>query len=312
MQLIQKMPGKGRGYIALATTCIVWGTTWVASKIGVMTIPALQMAYLRQLLAGLCFVGFFMLYKKFPLPTAKQFQWILVMAILMFVFANGLSTWSLKWIPSGLSALIGALYPLSVVVIERLFFKSKRLTILTYLGLFLGLSGVGIVFYENAFENLTPSFIIGISLSLFAMLSWSIGTIFLSRNKANINPYYGTGWQMLISSFILFAMAELTQPTVPILEIPLKAWLVIIYLVVFGSIIAFVAFIYSMKKLPAAVSSLYAYINPLVAMVIGALVVNEKLTMNILWGAIVTLIGVYLVNLSIKRGNTKIIAEAEI
>ncbi len=312
MHIITKTSGKGRGYIALATTCIVWGTTWVASKIGVMTIPALQMAYLRQLLAGLCFVGFFMLYKKFPLPTAKQFQWILVMAILMFVFANGLSTWSLKWIPSGMSALIGALYPLSVVVIERLFFKSKRLTILTYLGLFLGLSGVGIVFYENAFENLTPSFIIGISLSLFAMLSWSIGTIFLSRNKANINPYYGTGWQMLISSVILFAMAELTQPTVPILAIPLKAWLVIIYLVVFGSIIAFVAFIYSMKKLPAAVSSLYAYINPLVAMVIGALVVNEKLTLNILWGAIVTLIGVYLVNLSIKRGNTKIIAEAEI
>jgi drug/metabolite transporter (DMT)-like permease len=107
-------------------------------------------------------------------------------------------------------------------------------------------------------------------------------------------------------------MAELTQPTVPIADIPFKAWLVIIYLVIFGSIIAFVAFIYSMKKLPAAVASLYAYINPLVAMVIGALVVNEKLTLNILWGAIVTLIGVYLVNLSIKRGNTKVIAEAEI
>ncbi len=304
--------GKGRGYIALVTTCIVWGTTWVASKIGVMAIPALQMAYLRQLMAGLCFVGFFMLYKKFPLPTARQFQWILVMAVLMFVFANGLSTWSLKWIPSGLSALIGALYPLSVVVIERLFFNSKRLTILTYVGLFLGLSGVGIVFYENAFDNLTPSFLIGISLSLFAMLSWSFGTIFLSRNKANINPYYGTGWQMLISSVILFVMAELTQPTVPIADIPFKAWLVIIYLVIFGSIIAFVAFIYSMKKLPAAVASLYAYINPLVAMVIGALVVNEKLTLNILWGAIVTLVGVYLVNLSIKRGNPKVIAEAEI
>ncbi len=307
-----KTTGKGRGYIALVTTCTVWGTTWVASKMGVMTIPALQMAYLRQLIAGICFVGFFMLYKKLPLPTAKQFQWILVMSILMFVFANGLSTWSLKWISSGLSALIGALYPLSVVIIERLFFKSKRLTALTYIGLFLGLSGVGIVFYENAFENLTPSFIIGISLSLLAMLSWSIGTIFLSRNKANINPYYGTGWQMLISSVILFAMAELTQSTVPLTDIPVKAWLVIIYLVLFGSILAFVAFIYSMKKLPAAVASLYAYINPLVAMVIGALVVNEKLTLNILWGAIVTLLGVYLVNLSIKRGNTKIIAEAEI
>src|SRR6186997_2624199 len=114
----------GRGYIALVATCLVWGTTWVASKIGVMEMPALQMAYLRQLIAGTCFVGFFMLYKKLPLPTIKQFQWIAVMAILMFVCANGFSTWSLKWIPSGLSALIGALYPLSVVILERLFFHS--------------------------------------------------------------------------------------------------------------------------------------------------------------------------------------------
>lgn len=304
--------GTGRGYIALAATCLVWGTTWVASKIGVMEMPALQMAYLRQLIAGICFVGFFMWYKKYPLPTLKQFQWIGVMSVLMFVFANGLSTWSLKWIPSGLSALIGALYPLSVVIIERLFFHSKRLTLLTYIGLFLGLTGVGIVFYENAFNNLTPSFIIGLTLSVFAMLSWSIGTIFLSRNKANINPYYGTGWQMLISSVILYVLAETTQPTIPIASISLKAWLVIIYLVVLGSIIAFVAFIYSMKKLPAAVASLYAYINPLVAMIIGAIVLKEKLTLNILWGAIVTVLGVYLVNLSIRRGEAKMIAEAEI
>ncbi|RYY64036.1 MAG: drug/metabolite-transporting permease, partial [Chitinophagaceae bacterium] len=108
---------KGYGYIALLTTCIVWGTTWVASKIGVHEIPALQMAYIRQFIAGIAFVGFFLFYKKSPLPTTRQFQWLLVMAVLMFVFANGLSTWSLKWIPSGLSALIGALYPLSVVII---------------------------------------------------------------------------------------------------------------------------------------------------------------------------------------------------
>ena len=85
----------------------------------------------------------------------------------------------------------------------------------------------------------------------------------------------------------------------------------IIYLVVFGSIISFVAFIYSMKKLPAAIASLYAYFNPLVAMVVAAIVLKEKLTLNILWGALVTLLGVFLVNYSIKRDSRKIIAEAE-
>lgn len=307
------MPNKkGYGYLALAATCFFWGTTWVASKMGVMEIPALQMAYIRQFIAGICFVGFFMWYKKFPLPTAKQFKWLTVMAILMFVFANGLSTWSLKWIPAGLSALIGALYPLSVVIIERIFFKAQSLTKLTYIGLFLGLSGVVIVFYENAFDGIDISMLIGLLLSLFAMLSWSVGTIFLARNRANMNPYYGTGWQMLISSLILFAWAESSQPTVPFADISLKAWMVIFYLVLFGSVIAFIAFIYSMKKLPAAIASLYAYVNPMVAMLLGAVVVKEKLTINILWGSIVTLLGVYLVNMSIKRQREKVIAEAEI
>ncbi len=311
MQGIQKSDGKGKGYLALFITSVVWGTTWVASKIGVTEIPALQMAYIRQLIAGICFVVFFMFYKKFPLPTAKQFRWITVMAILMFVFANGLSTWSLKFIPTGLSALIGALYPLSVVIIERVFYKSKRMTILTFLGLFLGITGVGIVFYENAFNSNGLSFGIGLTLSVIAMLSWSFGTIFITRNKANIDPYYGTGWQMLISAVILMFIAEATQPTVHLNEISLKVWMVILYLVIFGSIISFVAFIYSMKKLPAAVSSLYAYINPLVAMVTAAIVLDEKLTINILWGAIVTLIGVFLVNYSIKK-SSKVILEPEI
>ena len=311
MRSTNKMDGKGKGYFALAVTCVVWGTTWVASKIGVSEIPALQMASIRQLLGGVCFVLFFMVYKKLPLPTAKQFRWIAIMAVLMFVFANGLSTYSLKYIPTGLSALIGALYPLSVVIIERIFFKSKKMNLLTFIGLFLGLTGVAIVFYESAFDNMNSNFIIGICLSVFAMLCWSVGTIFLSRNKANINAYYGTGWQMLVISAILFVMAKLTQPTVALSAISVTGWLAIAYLVFFGSIITFVAFIYSMKVLPAAISSLYAYINPLVAMLVAAALLREKLTINILWGAIVTLIGVYLVNLSIKR-NTKVVAEAEI
>ncbi|RYF91938.1 MAG: drug/metabolite-transporting permease [Chitinophagaceae bacterium] len=300
-----------KGYLALTVTCLVWGTTWVASKVGVQEVPALQMASIRQLLGGLGFVLFFMLYKKLPLPTAKQFRWIVVMAILMFVFANGLSTWSLKYIPTGLSALIGALYPLSVVIIERIFYKGMKMTVLTFLGLFLGLSGVAIVFYENAFHNLSNDFFIGVGLSVFAMLSWSVGTIFLARNKANMNPYYGTGWQMLVSSLLLWIMAETTQATVQLSTISLKGWLAITYLVGLGSIIAFIAFIYSMKVLPAAIASLYAYINPLVAMLVGAVLLSEHLTLNILWGSIVTLIGVYLVNLSNKR-RQKIIAEPEL
>ena len=167
MSLQQKLPkGKAGGYLALTITSIVWGTTWVASKIGVASIPALQMAYIRQFLAGLCFVLFFMLYKKLPLPTKKEFVWLLIMALLMFVVANGFSTWSLQYIPTGLSALVGALYPLSVVIIEMIFYKNRNLSILTFLGLLLGISGIGIVFYENAFHHRPDGFIFGVGLSV--------------------------------------------------------------------------------------------------------------------------------------------------
>jgi len=308
---LQQHSGKGKGYIALTITSIVWGTTWVISKIGVREIPALQMSAIRQCIAGSLLVLFFLLYKKFPLPTLRQFRWILVMAVLMFVSANGLSTWGIKYIPTGLGALIGALYPLTVVILEKLFFKGSKLTLLTFAGLFLGLTGIAIVFYENAFHHMGPDFLFGISLSVIAMFSWSLGTVFLSRNKENINPYYGVGWQMLLSSLILFVVSSLTQPVVPLTEISRQTWLVILYLVFFGSLLAFAAFIFSMKKLPAAVASLYAYMNPLVAMMLAALILDETLTWDILWGSVVTLLGVFLVNYSIKKDRA-VIAESEI
>lgn len=303
---------KAKAYLALFATSTVWGTTWVASKMAVAQMPALQMAGIRQFIAGVLLVGFFMLYKKLAFPTAKEFRWLFIMALLMFVFANGLSTWGVKFIPAGMASLIGTLYPLSVVIIEAVFYRQKNFSVLTIAGMFLGIIGVGIVFYENAFHHSANNYVFGLILSVLAMLSWSFGTVFMARNKRPMNPYYATGWQMLISSVMLYLVAASTSPTLPFSAISLKSWALILYLVLFGSIIAFVAFIYTMKKLPVALASLYAYINPLVAMLVGAWVLNEKLTLYIFWGAVVTLSGVFLVNYSIRRRREKIIAEPEL
>lgn len=297
---------KTGGYVALCITSIGWGSTWVTSKIAIGHMPAFQMTSIRQFLGGLCFVLFFALYKKLPLPTGKQFIWLTIMSILMFVLANGLSTYSLKFIPTGLSSLIGALYPLCVVLIEYVFFKTKNITLLTVLGLLLGLGGVAIVFYENAFNAHHINFYWGLLLAVCAMLAWSIGSMVIARNKLHLNPYYATGWQMLIGAVILFFIAKATGPIMPLQQIPTTAWLAIAYLVIMGSLICFIAFIYSMKKLPPALFSLYAYLNPLVAMAISAWVLKEHISINIVWGAIVTLLGVFLVNYSIKK-STKLL-----
>jgi drug/metabolite transporter (DMT)-like permease len=277
----------------------------------VLEIPALQMAAIRQFLGGSCFLLFFIGYKKFPLPTLKQFGYILLLATLMFVGANGLSTWSLNYIPTGFSSLIGALYPLSVVIIEAVFYKQNNATSLTFVGMFLGIVGVGFVFYENAFHAHPQGFTFGLILSGTAMLCWSFATVFISRSKLKLNAYYSAGLQMFVGSFLLYIIALFAKQTVPFATISAKAWWAIAYLVIAGSIIAFVAFIYSLKVLPPAISSLYAYINPLVAMVVAYFVVDEKLTWNILWGALITLAGVYLVNYSIKRNDKKALEQNE-
>lgn len=295
------MTTKQKAYIALAATSIIWGTTWVASKIGVQKTPALEVASIRQFIAGSLYVLFFLFVKKLPLPTLKQLGWLAFMGILMFVSANGLATLALKYISSGLAALIAALYPLFVVLIEMLIYKNNKINQLTFIGIVLGIGGIGIVFYDNAFHSHTEGYLLGITLSLIAMVTWGIATIFIARKKAIINPYYATGWQMLISSVILFGMVIISGDHIPLTMIPAQTWGALAYLILAGSILTFVAFIYSMKHLEASIAALYAYINPIVAILVGSLVVNEKLTFNILIGSVVTLIGVYLVNKSLKQ-----------
>lgn len=205
------------------------------------------------------------------------------------------------------------LVPLSVVLIERFFFKSHNVSALTFIGLLLGIGGTFIVFYENAFQGARPEgFFFGVFLSFIAMLTWSIGSIIIAKNTMKINPYYSIGWQMLISAAILYLLALATGQHIPLQDIPAKGWGAVAYLVVAGSLITYAAFVYSMKHLPPALFSLYAYFNPLVAMVVAGTLLNEKLNINILWGAIVTLAGVFIVNYSVKRNEKKIMAEPEI
>jgi drug/metabolite transporter (DMT)-like permease len=302
---------KAKGYFALFITSFVWGTTWVVTKIGVSSMPAMQMVYLRHFIGGIIFVGFFMLYKKLPLPTMKQFRWLFIMSIIMFVIANGFSTWGLKFIPPGIGAIIGALYPLMVVIIEKIFFKNTQTNFVTLLGLSLSITGIALIFYKNSNTEQGPYFWVGIVLSAIAMISWSVGNIFIARNKSNINPYYALGWQMLISSALIFIFMQITNASIPLVKIPFSSWLAIGYLVVFGSLIAFVAFIYSMKKLPISIASLYAYMNPIIATFIGVLVFKQEVNIFVKIGMLITILGVAVVNDSQRRAK-KIIVEAEL
>jgi drug/metabolite transporter (DMT)-like permease len=292
---------KQKAYLALSATSIIWGTTWVASKIGVQKAPALEVASIRQFIGGGVYLLFFLLIKKQPLPTLKQLAWLSFMGILMFVSANGIATMGLKYVSSGLGALIAALYPLCVVLIESVFYRNRKINALTFTGILLGIGGIAVVFYDNAFHSHSEGYVLGVIYSMIAMITWSVATIFIARRKADINPYYATGWQMLTGSIILFAVVMITGDHIPLTAIPAQTWWALVYLILAGSIFTFVAFIYSMKHLEPAIASLYAYINPIVATLVGFFIMNDKLTFNILAGSLITLAGVYLVNRSMKQ-----------
>jgi drug/metabolite transporter (DMT)-like permease len=306
------MTTKQKAYIGLVLTSTIWGTTWVASKYGIKQgIFAFELSAIRNGLGGLALIVFFLL-KGQKLPTFKEFKWLLGMSILLFVIANGFSTYALNEIPSGLAALIAALYPLSVVIIEKIKYKNTKITTLTFQGMLLGIIGIGIVFYENLAVHNSVGYFVGVVVSLIAMLSWSFGTIFIARNKMGMNPYYATGWQMFLSCFFLGAAAVASGKSTPIQEITFTIWIVIAYLIIASSIVAFAAFIYTMKYLPPAIASLYAYINPIVATIVGAYTVNEKLSLPIFIGSFVTLTGVYLVNRSMKKQHQELIAVTDV
>ena len=294
------MANQKKAYLALSVTSIVWGTTWVASKMGVSHMPAFELASIRQFLGGIIYVSFFLLRGE-GFPSFKQFIWLIPMAFLMFVSSNGIATYGLQFITSGLASLIAALYPLSVVLIERFYFKAIKITPQTFIGLLLGLLGIAFIFYKDSILVHGTNYALGVGLSLFAMITWSVGSIIISRNKINMNAYYSIGWQMLISAVVMGLFTLYTGNYIAINEIPAISWGVIIYMVIGGSVFAFIAFIYSMKNLNPAIASLYAYIKPLVAIWVGSLLLNEKMSFTSIAGTICTLIGVYLVNRSLKN-----------
>ena len=292
-------PSHGRAYAALVLICFIWGTSWVATKEAVRYMPALQMVGIRQIWAGALYVIWFLV-KKQPWPKGKQWWPILWLAFLNFILSNGLSTWGVKYISAGLGSIIGASFPLWLVILSLIRYKEKP-TPLAWIGLIFGFSGICIVFYDHLTEFLDPNFRIGIALSVTAAITWTIGTLYTKEHALHFNPYFGIGLQMCISGITLMTISKMTGMSIPLTDIPAYSWLNITYLVLFSSVLAFVSYLYALQKLPTSLVSIYAYINPIVAVLIGGAFFNERLTVVILIGALVTIMGVYLVNAALRQ-----------
>ena len=289
-----KKSQQGKALLALLAVCFFWGTTWLASKEGVRHMPALQLAGIRQFFGGICYVSFFLI-KGMPLPKGKEWRPILILSFLNFLLSNGLSTWGVKYISAGLGSIIGAIFPLWLVIIVMIGSKAK-LHAKTLIGLLLGFAGICIIFYDHLQDFLNPEFRFGIFISLASTWSWAFGTLYTKKQAVNFNPYFSIGLQMVISGVVLFSGTHALGYAIPLSAIPMESWIAIAYLVLAGSVIAFMAYLYALQHLPTEQVSLYAYINPVVAVLLAWILLNEKLTAYIVIGMLITLAGVYLVN----------------
>ena len=298
-----KIHAIGLPIIALCWVSFFWGTTWIASKEGVKHMPALQLVAIRQFIGGLLYISYF-LFKKAPWPKGKQWKTIIILSVLNFVFSNALSTWGVKYISSGLGAIIGAIVPLWIVIIS--FFRGERLSRLTVLGLIVSFCGICVIFYDHLKDFLKPDFRFGIFLSITATITWAFGTLYTKKKAASFNPYFSLGLQMFLSSIFVFAITGATGTSISLSAIPAASWWAIGYLVVFGAVLTFIAFIYALQHLTAEVSSIYAYINPIVAVILGVFIFGESLNLAMAIGGTVTLSGLYIVNYALRKSRKEL------
>jgi drug/metabolite transporter (DMT)-like permease len=234
-------------------------------------------------------------------PKKNQWFRLIWMSVLMFVLSNGLSVLSIVYMPSGLGAVVGALSPIWVVVFTFVFFKKTRFKPQTIIGIILGFAGVVVTFFEFYQKIIDTDLWLGIVFGAISSITWAIATLLTVKQSEQIDPYFSLGWQMFISGILLNTVSYASGRFVSYDIVPANAWLSIAYLIVIGSVLAFGAYIYALKRLPATLVSIHSYINPIVAILLGDLLMHEKLTIYIISGTLVTLVGVYLVNNSFKK-----------
>jgi drug/metabolite transporter (DMT)-like permease len=289
-----------KAYIALGLVSFFWGTTYIATRFGAQHMPGLFLSGIRQFLSGSILVGYFLL-KGYRVPGWKVLKRISIQSIFLLCIANGLLSWSVEYISGGLAAIIAALVPIFIVLFTAWLSKCSTITRWMIIGFIIGFAGVVTIFYDYLGQMQNHSFVIGILLALVSTLSWSFGTVYTAKQKPPIDILFSVGLQMLIAGIIILAICGITGKYINPAAAGGSSWLAILYLVVFGSLLTYSAYVFAISKLPPTLVSLYAYINPVVAVLLGWLLLSEKMNANMLIGTSITLTGVYLVNREFKK-----------
>ncbi|MBA1336229.1 MAG: Permease of the drug/metabolite transporter (DMT) superfamily [Firmicutes bacterium] len=292
--------------LAFIAVCIIWGSTYLAIRIGVQEFPPGLFAGIRFLAAGLIMLTYARL-KGHEFPSkASDIRKISIVGLFLLFGGNGMVVWAEQWVHSGIASLLVATGPLFMAILEFLLPNTPKIKTKGWIGLLLGISGVILL----VSSNLTAGTINlkGALLMVFATLSWSTGSIYSKTFKASGSIVPQIGIQMVVGGTALtvlgLIMGEHSRA-----HLTFNSFAAMLYLILFGSILGYSSYIYVLQKWPAAKAGTYAYVNPIVAVFLGAIVLNEPITIYVVISSVIILTGVFLVQTSktqIKPAKAKI------
>jgi drug/metabolite transporter (DMT)-like permease len=283
-------------YLAWIVVCIVWGTTYLAIRVALESFPVALLAGLRWAVAGAILAAILPLFGE-RIPPVHKWRSMAISGFLMAVIGNGGVVWAEQYVASGLAAVIVATVPFWSIVVEAFLPHSERAGRRALLGLSVGFLGIVVLVWpELTFRGEDGRmFVYGVISLQIATLGWALGQSYTKRVATGASPLGAAAVQMILSGLMLMAIgtvlgewSELTLTT--------RTVGAMVYLATVGSAVGFSAYVYALKHLPIATVSLYAYINPIIAVVLGALLLNEPFNLRIVVASALVLAGVALAN----------------
>jgi len=283
--------------LAFATVYFVWGSTYLANEYAIDHIPPILMAGSRFTIAGVILIAFARL-TNWQSVTATQWRNLILTGLLFITLGIGGTIWAQQFIDSGMTALLTGMNPAVVVLLSWLLFQ-ERSGWKAGLGLLLGMTGLFLLISQNGVFSISGSEW-GIAVILFATLAWAYGSVILSKLDLPVSKIQTTGLQLFCGGMILLVLSTINADyaQVNLFQIPLISWLAWGYLIIFGSILAFLAFNYLLLNVAPAKVSTYSYVNPVIAVFLGWWFRDELLTAQTLVAAATMLLGVYFINQS--------------
>jgi drug/metabolite transporter (DMT)-like permease len=282
-------------YAAFAVVCIVWGTTYLAIRIAVTTMTPFLLTGARYLFAGIVLFIIAKLHGDEIPKSRRVLVDVVLCGVLMVAIGNLTVVWAEQWVPSGFAALFVGTAPFWATLIELLRRSGERLERRAAIGLLIGFAGVAmLVTPRGAGSAFDRHFVIGAIAIQLGSIAWQYGTIRGKYALASMPPLMSSALQMLAGGFIV-SLAGLALGELPHFHSTPRTFVALAYLSIFGSVLAYTSYVYAARHLRSTNMSLYAYVNPVVAVILGWLVLHEQLTWVSILAMVVILGGVAMV-----------------